>query len=39
MDVGFPLYEPDGADYGPTISLGTGQVFSFFGRQAALATR
>lgn len=39
LDVGFPLYEPDGADYGPTLSLGTGQVFSFFGRQAALATR
>jgi outer membrane translocation and assembly module TamA len=39
IDLAFPLREPDGADYSPSLSIATNQVFSFFGNQSALSTR
>jgi outer membrane protein assembly factor BamA len=39
IDLAFPLHEPDGADYSPTLSIATSQVFSFFGNQSSLSTR
>ena len=39
IDLAFPLSERDGEDYGPSLSIALGQVFTFFGNSTLLETR